>query len=53
MDSPVHNYPSLSEVHQTVDTTSTQKTGLEKNTFFFWSCLSRQCWIYGSGQLGH
>ena len=35
MDSPVHSYPSLSEVHQTVDTTSTKRSGWRKILSFF------------------
>lgn len=35
MDSPVHNYPSLSEVHQSVDTTSTRRPGWRKILSFF------------------
>ena len=35
MDSPVHNYPSLSEVHQSVDTTSTRRSGWRKILSFF------------------
>ena len=35
MDSPVHSYPSLSEVHQSVDTTSTRRTGWRKILSFF------------------
>ena len=35
MDSPVHNYPSLSEVHQSVDTTSTRRPGWRRILSFF------------------
>src|SRR6187401_3068071 len=35
MDSPLHNYPSLSEVHQTVDTTNTRRPGWRKILSFF------------------
>ena len=35
MDSPLHNYPSLSEVHQTVDTTSTRRPGWRRILSFF------------------
>jgi len=35
MDSPLHNYPSLSEVHQSVDTTSTRRPGWRKILSFF------------------
>src|SRR6187401_1284862 len=35
MDSPLHNYPSLSEVHQTVDTTHPRRTGFRKILSFF------------------
>jgi len=31
----LHNYPSLSEVHQTVDTTSTRRPGWRKILSFF------------------
>src|SRR6187551_1901215 len=31
----LHSYPSLSEVHQTVDTTSTKRTGFRKILSFF------------------
>src|SRR5215203_5320121 len=35
MGSPVHNYPSLSEVHQSVDTTSTRRPGWRRILSFF------------------
>ena len=35
MDNPIHSYPSLSEVHQTVDTTSTRRPGWRKILSFF------------------
>ena len=35
MDSPLHSYPSLSEVHQSVDTTSTRRSGWRKILSFF------------------
>src|SRR5215203_1853373 len=35
MDNPRHSYPSLSEVHQTVDTTSTRRPGWRKILSFF------------------
>ena len=35
MDNNKHNYPSLSEVHQSVDTTSTKRTGFRKILTFF------------------
>jgi manganese transport protein len=35
MDSPVHSYPSLSEVHQSVDTTSTRRPGWRRILSFF------------------
>jgi manganese transport protein len=35
MDNPVHNYPSLSEVHQSVDTTSTRRPGWRRVLSFF------------------
>jgi hypothetical protein len=35
MDSPIHSYPSLSEVHQSVDTTSTRRPGWRKILSFF------------------
>jgi len=35
MDSPLHSYPSLSEVHQTVDTTSTRRPGWRRILSFF------------------
>ncbi len=44
---------SLSEVHQSVDTTNLKKPAWTQNTFIFWPGLSCKCWLYGSGQLGH
>src|SRR6187431_2587511 len=35
MDSPLHSYPSLSEVHQSVDTTHPRRTGFRKILSFF------------------
>ena len=35
MDNNKHNYPSLSEVHQSVDTTSTKRTAFRKILTFF------------------
>jgi manganese transport protein len=35
MDNSAHNYPSLSEVHQTVDTTSTRRPGWRRILSFF------------------
>src|SRR6187401_2092710 len=35
MDSSTHSYPSLSEVHQTVDTTSARRPGWRKILSFF------------------
>src|SRR4030095_13905901 len=35
MDSPLHSYPSLSEVHQSVDTTSTRRPGWRRILSFF------------------
>ena len=35
MDSPLHSYPSLSEVHQSVDTTSARRPGWRKILSFF------------------
>ena len=35
MDNSVHSYPSLSEVHQTVDTTSSRRPGWRKVLSFF------------------
>src|SRR6187401_2964934 len=35
MDSSTHSYPSLSEVHQTVDTTSTRRPGWRRILSFF------------------
>ena len=35
MDRPVHSYPSLSEVHQSVDTTSPRRPGWRKILSFF------------------
>ena len=35
MDSPIHSYPSLSEVHQSVDTTSTRRPGWRRILSFF------------------
>lgn len=35
MDKRTHDYPSLSEVHQSVDTTSTRRTGFRKILSFF------------------
>jgi manganese transport protein len=35
MDSSAHSYPSLSEVHQTVDTTSTRRPGWRRILSFF------------------
>src|SRR5215204_3653405 len=35
MDSPVHNYPSLSEVHESVDTTSTRRPNWRRTLAFF------------------
>ena len=35
MDSSVHSYPSLSEVHQSVDTTSTRRPGWRRILSFF------------------
>src|ERR1044071_2749391 len=35
MDNSTHSYPSLSEVHQTVDTTSTRRPGWRKVLSFF------------------
>src|SRR5215204_3306381 len=35
MDNPIHSYPSLSEVHQTVDTTSSRRPGWRKILSFF------------------
>ncbi len=35
MDNPVHSYPSLSEVHQSVDTTSTRRPGWRRVLSFF------------------
>jgi len=35
MDNPVHSYPSLSEVHQSVDTTSTRRPGWRRILSFF------------------
>src|SRR6187397_3554806 len=35
MDSPIHSYPSLSEVHHSVDTTSARRPGWRKILSFF------------------
>jgi hypothetical protein len=43
---------SLSEVHQSIDTTN-QKRGWRRIFFLPWPCLPNKCWLYGSGQLGY